>query len=105
MRWLLALLALLGLSFFLFAQEPGADATAEVAKEPVTVIFVRHAETSGDTSGGGAADPKLSRHLGGGSEAPFSMNSHPEISPDNVCSIDRFSDRAVSNRLGDVFDV
>lgn len=60
MRWLLALLALLGLSFFLFAQEPAADATADVAKEPVTVIFVRHAETSGDTSGGGAADPKLS---------------------------------------------
>jgi phosphohistidine phosphatase SixA len=55
MRLLLAIFALLSLSWFALAQDPEPQPVA-----PVTVILVRHAETTGDTSGGGSRDPGLS---------------------------------------------
>jgi len=57
MRAIALLLALLGLTWFATAQQP-AEAAPEPA-ESVTLIFLRHAETSGDTSSGGT-DPELS---------------------------------------------
>lgn len=55
MRFLLALPLLAALSLIGVAQEPEAKPV-----DPVTVILVRHAETAGDTSGGGNANPGLS---------------------------------------------
>lgn len=55
MRFLLALPLLATLTWFGMAQEPAAKPV-----DPVTVILVRHAETAGDTSGGGSANPGLS---------------------------------------------
>ena len=55
MRLLLTLPLIAALAWLGFAQEPQPEPVA-----PVTVILVRHAETAGDTSGGGAADPGLS---------------------------------------------
>lgn len=57
MRIVMLLLALLGVTWLGYAQEPVQVAPAPI--EPVTLIFLRHAETAGDTSSGGT-DPELS---------------------------------------------
>lgn len=58
MRLLLALALLSVPTFLAVAQEPAPQPVEPV--EPVTVIFVRHGETAGDTSGGGNPNPDLS---------------------------------------------